>query len=158
MSDSPPDSVRSFLNRTTPLAGAQWLWRFLELPRDWSPPGWYCNYYGTSPWHLARKFNHRDGERKRGLAFIVRMNYLMDTDFNKSVRLQLPNSLGKRLSALGLEYSDILNSSANVTWAHSTLYNWRRVLSCTLRNFSYLAFPLFEGRLRSVPSDLLVSV
>lgn len=138
--------------RSDPIKVANWIWHKLDLPRDWSVPGWYCNLYGTSPWYIRTRFEprYKRGSKARALAFIIRMNYLMDTDLLRD-RSVFPVALERRLRSLNLPFGDIASSS-NFTWAHSCLYNWNRVLSCTLRVFVPLTFPLLGARFRGVPT------
>lgn len=139
--------------RRRPLQTAGLFWRMLELPRDWSIPGWYHNLYGTSPWFTSRKTSSpKTTSRMRALAFIVRMNYIMDTDL-LTTKVRLPGCISRRLDILNLRYSEgCLGPRSNVTWAHSRTYDWRRVLCCTLKNFVNLAYPLLANRFRTVSS------
>lgn len=83
----------------------------------------------------------------RALAFIIRMNYILDTDLLK-VRLGLPPYMEKLLAGYKLSYRDTIGMRSNVTWAHSSMYSWERVLSCTVRVFVNLTFPLFGEKFR----------
>lgn len=137
--------------RGDPLRVACWIWDKIQLPRDWSVPGWYHNLYGTSPWYTRQRFvaGGKHGSKARALAFIVRMNYLIDTDFLKN-RSVFPWIMGRHLSAFKMSYADSIGPACNFTWAHSCFYNWRRVLSRTLRVFVPLSFPFFRSRIRRV--------
>jgi len=142
----------TMLRKGDVITSASWLWHKLELPRNLSIPRWYSNYFGTSPWYTTKAFRSgdRNGRKARGLAFIIRMNYLMDTNLN-SVRLRLPIVYEKFLNFFGGSFTELLRVS-NVTWAHSASHNWQKVLSCTLRRFVNLTYPLLGARFRGVSS------
>jgi hypothetical protein len=93
-------------------------------------------------------------ERRRAITMIVRMNFLLDREFYRSrgQQFSLFNfcpafSLMLRGSFPSLRHY-VAQPSINTAWMASRLYNWEKVLSCTLRNFvnlgPYLAQPLIE--------------
>lgn len=144
-------SMRKFL-RTDPIAVAQWIWSKLDLKRGLAVPAWYHHLMGISPWYTRIGLSGRDN-RVKALAFIVRMNYILDSGL-LSFRPQPMRRFSLVLSHLGgCSYSDyIARGVTNVTWRHSVMFNWMGALSCTLRVFFPLAFPLFGERFRTVRS------
>jgi hypothetical protein len=140
--------------RKDPMQGSVWLWHKADLGRDWSIPAWYCHLHGVPPWYLTRSSSQlkKVGEKGRALAFLVRMNYMLDTDLG-DFKIRLPDYVGRCLSTLGEAYlGGFLNRGANVTFALAPKYNWRRALSCVLRRFVNLAYPRLAARFRTVSS------
>jgi len=137
--------------RGDPLRVAQWFWHKLDIPRDLSIPRWYSNLYGTSPWYTTKKISPKQGEKMRALAFIVRMNYILDTNVLRDKFVGLPSFVSRPMSLLGLSYhGSMVGMRSNVTWAHAPMFNWRRALSCTLRVFVNLTYPFLGSRYRTV--------
>jgi hypothetical protein len=140
--------MRRFV-RKDPIEVAQWIWSKLDLPRGLTVPGWYHNYCGVSPWYTRARLSGR-GNREKALAFIVRMNYILDSGLLTS-KPGLPVAMTGVLQLFRLSYKDYLSLGVtNCTWRHSVFYNWAGALSCTLRVFFPLAFPLFGERFRHV--------
>jgi len=140
--------------RKDPLKGSSWLWHKADLGRNWSIPAWYCHYNGVPPWYLTRSASKLDA-KGRALSFLVRMNYMMDTDLGR-IKIHLPDYVGRCLTTLGEAYlGGFLNMGANVTFALAPNYNWRRALSCALRRFVNLAYPRISARFRTVSSTVI---
>jgi len=140
--------MRKFL-RKDPIEVAQWVWSKLDLEKGLAVPSWYHNYCGISPWYTRVRLHGR-GNRVKALAFIVRMNYILDSGLLK-YRPQPTKLFSRLLQTFHLSFRDYLaTGSVNVSWRHSVSFNWMGALSCTLRVFFPLAFPLFGERFRSV--------
>jgi hypothetical protein len=133
--------------RLDPLRVAQEVWNNLDL-RGMKIPHWYCLKFGTSPWHLSQSAQSLKTEQRKALAFIVRMNYISDIvsrdgyyDPSRSRPLRLDRNFSRRLRFFRRSLTSCVSGCSRTCWAHSPFYNWRGVLSCTLRRFVDLAFP-----------------
>jgi hypothetical protein len=146
-----PRRVQSKYVRQDPLRVAQELWHLSKIPRNFKVPDWYCLMYGTSPWLLTRPASGLS-EARKAMAFIIRLNYLTDTtllrggDPTSSVLPRVPRAFSVRLRFLRRPLMDTISGSRLLCWGHSPSFNWRGVLSCTLRRYVDLAFPALGPR------------
>lgn len=141
--------------RLDPFRVAQECWKESNI-RGIKVPAWYCVLYGTSPWMLQASCS-KLREQQKALAFIVRFNYIADVVailgyFDPNYRLKPARNFSRYLRFYRMSLMDTISGSSRLSWGHSPFYNWRGVLSCTLRRYVDLALPaLVHGR----PSKLL---
>jgi len=135
----------------TVLSQAEEAWRiFSRNNRGLYIPYWYSGLYGVGN-HLLRQKCSRMCEKDRALSLIVRMNFILDhpTRFGVGPRLNLFCLAARKLCALirsggpiydGTAYREIIPGAGrfNTSYTHAPLFEWRRTLACTLRNFVHL--------------------
>lgn len=154
-----PRRVQMGYVRLDPLRVSQEVWKNIQIPRGMKVPDWYCIKYGTSPWMLSKKNSDHPSSQRKALAFIVRMNYISDLivrdgyyDPTKQGPLRPDGNFSVRLRYFRRTLMSTISGSSRNSWGHSPFYEWRRVLSCTLRRFVDLASPALGLRR---PSNLL---
>jgi len=136
------------------LRTAHKVWSVLRPLRGLKVPDWYCIYRGTAPWILTQA-SGRISDQRKALAFIVRMNYILDSrsyvigpqgsphSFGSP---SLPRFLSRRLASLRQSLTTSMVSCARLlSWAHSPFFNWREVLKCTLSRYVDLALSPFSA-------------
>jgi hypothetical protein len=145
----------------TILRKAQDAWRHRPagIAENLSIPHWYAGLYGVPNWLLRQScFSPKMDEKRRALALLVRMNYILDFhhQFNLVDRTSAFFCLpARRLRVFCRVYGPIYSNGSyqsisigmrmNTSFALSSDYNWKRALACTVGNFVHLAALVRKG-------------
>lgn len=144
----PPTALSRAARTDNPLKVAQRVWSKTKPARGLNIPRWYCIYYGTAPWVLTQR-GSSTSEKRKALAFIVRLNWLMDYGTPTShgawlppqQKPTLPCFYSRALVAYHQSFIDQIKSARQLSWAHSPFYKWGAVLACTVRRYINLCPP-----------------
>jgi len=146
---APPSKMKTLARTADPLKVAQQVWSKTKPKQGMSVPRWYCIMYGTAPWVLTQRGSSLS-EKRKAMAFIVRLNYQMDygqpTSHGAWASPQsspsLPYYYSRALSVYRQSFIDQIKSARYLSWAHSPFYKWRAVLGCTVRRYINLCPPV----------------
>lgn len=143
--DQPPvmraENLFSNLPSRSVFLRAAAVWKHASIPRGLKVPAWYCHLWGLPLWYMRQSNQTLKSERRRALPMIVRMNFLMDREFYRSLGknfslFEFSPCFSLALRSFGLTLREYISQpSVNVSWMAARLYKWEEVLSCTLRNF-----------------------
>jgi hypothetical protein len=117
-----------------------------------SVPHWYAGLYGVPSWHLRQpcRHNKKMDDKRKGLALLVRMNFILDflphlsrEERSRVDEFSRPRVLRMLLARAGpiydgSDYRMVSGSRMNTSYALSMIYNWQRALACTVGNFVHL--------------------
>lgn len=154
-SQVPRPKARPFDNKRTVLTKAKDVWAQCprEVTNNLSIPVWYAGTHGVPNWLLRQPIASKKMDAKRrGLALLVRMNYILDYEFPKLVtRDQALFGLKTRwVTAFCRDFGTLYDHErgsyvvmspcrrVNTSFALSTDYDWKRALACTTREFVHL--------------------
>jgi len=139
--------------RSSVLQLAQKVWSMRpEHINDLSIPHWYAGLYGVPDWHLRQPTSSLKLEKQKGLALLVRMNYVLDYYHKfffgrarKMIYLSCPaRALRTFYRSHGPPFAEgqyrVITPGVhmNTSYALSTRYCWQRALVCTVGNFVHL--------------------
>lgn len=130
--------------RQRPLQAARYLWNIHRLPRNWSIPEWFCHLQGVHP-SMLRKVPSKLTEMEQMSCFLVRMRYLIQTDFLRK-KILLPTFVEKFVRFTGRTYKEcFVSPHTRKNWsAHVGLKTLRGVLSSTCRAFYHSCVGRFD--------------
>jgi hypothetical protein len=147
-----PDVTPRKAGESTVLRKAQAAWAMKPASMEnLSVPIWYSGLHGVPNWLLRQKASSKKmDEKRKALALLVRMNYILDyahkfVDMDQLTFFGLPTrKLRVFTSVFGPIYQDGayrsigVGTRMNTSYASSSLYDWKRALVCTVRNFVHL--------------------
>lgn len=153
--DGPQNSEdRAALRKRSILRKAQDIWsKRPEALQSMNVPAWYAGLHGVPGWYFRQPVSHRRyDEKMKGLTLHVRMNYILDqlhlryrgVVTREHFMFNMPARGLRSLSRSGFQlgtgtYGKIIcHKQMNTSFALSAIYNWKRALACTLRNFVLL--------------------
>jgi hypothetical protein len=147
--------VRAFDHKGTVLRKAKDVWALCpdEVRMNLSLPQWYAGVHGVPNWLLRQPISSKKmDDKRRGLALLVRMNYILDYEFPKLVTREaaLFGLHPRRVTNFVRDFGPLYNFEegrymvmtpcrrVNTSYALSTDYDWKRALACTTREFVHL--------------------